>query len=419
MNRPVLSTVLLVLLTTLYSWKTLTTPIPPDQMWDRKYYLAMAEGDVSQVMSPLSKRVLHPAAAATIAKLTGRDVSTTFFYLTFFSLAVLTVAIARGLAQHTTHLRFALVPLLLTPYLVQIFSDYFMHDLFYAALLACFFLMLFSSRAWLAVPMLGLLFVTREATMLLSLILLVVYVMKRRYRYAAAVGVMTLVSMLISSHFGHQGLSNRHHLGELLYMVFKIAYNSARNLFGVNLWVDTFHPCTPVFHIALPSWIPAGAIQRIGFCAWNPWQPVETALSYLTIFGVGPLIGYVVLRRMGTEFFHRHCAALLACFLFGVFSYVLGPLLGPGGYRLMGYGWPAFWLAMPMIMTYYFRFTPRDLLFLLSIHMGLSWTTHWLTLIQWPFHLQYVLALALTLIGYRIAWTLLQRSYIRVVHQLP
>jgi len=45
--------------------------------------------------------------------------------------------------------------------------------------------------------------------------------------------------------------------------------------------------------------------------------------------------------------------------LYGLASFLIGPMLGASVNRLIGYGWPAFWLAVPFLASNY-RWFPEQ-----------------------------------------------------------
>jgi hypothetical protein len=372
-NRPIFAALILFLLVAAYSWKGLFAPIPEAQMWDRTYYLRLAEGDTADVIRPFTKRILHPKAARFLSDVTGWEIRDSFRILSFLSLFLISISLAVLWKKLTPFPSLGLLPVVFTPYLCQIFSDFLMHDLFFSALLSLFFLLLAFGRDWLSLPLLFLLFLTREATVLLAVFLGALSLYRRRFLFAVGLFAVLVAGFIASSHFASLGQPNKHQMGEALYMFSKVVYNFSANFLGINFWVNTYDHCVPFVEGQVPPWLPAGMIHFFGVCGFSIWQPVNTLVSYLTIFGIGPAALAFVLIRKRFSLFREGDLPLLLFLAYGLVSYLLGPFLGPGGYRLMGYGWPAFWLATPVLAGRYLSLDKKGSIRLVICHLILSW----------------------------------------------
>ena len=369
---PLVTALVLFALICLYSWSNLFVVLPKDQMWDRHQYLTMAEGHADVVVKPFTKRILHPLLAGFLSRSLDVPVRDSFFGLAFPLLAIL-IGSTIGILHKSSVPVWLAFPIIFSPYFSLIFSDFLMHDLLFSALAAFLFLLLVSGKHLAALGVLFLLFLTREATLLLSLLLVGLGLYRRRFVFAVMVAVVSVAGLWVVSRLSGHGLSNIHGLGEAPFMMAKFVYNFSANFLGVNLWVNTYHSCEPSVVWNVPPWMPAGMIRQAGFCSFDFLQPVHTFGRMFTIFGIGPGLAATLLVKRGRVFMRGADFWLLACLTFGLASFLLGPCLGPGGYRLMGYGSPAFALAGPVLLISFFCLSKRPAVEILVIHLVLTW----------------------------------------------
>jgi len=319
------------------SWKNFTQVTKPIE--DRLYYLKIAKGEQHEVISPFSKRVAHPLFAAAFSQIFKGDLRKSFQVISLLSLIVFLLAIT------LLYRRFQIAPPLIlftvSPYLVQIFYDYYMHDLFYGALLALF-LVLFSRSILSSFIFIPLLFIVRESTLLVSLVLFFVLLREKKYRDILIILGATAIGIVLSNFFAHAGLPNRYGFSEIFYMGSKIIYNTSLNFFGIELWNSSMNSCTPKVIFNLPFLV--GKINQIGYCAWHPINSLITLVQWLTIFGLLPSLLLKIKSRLSVVDSHK--TIIYFCLIYGFLSFVLGPMIGPGGFRLTGYGWPCFWVAI-------------------------------------------------------------------------
>lgn len=380
---------------------------PSSQMRDGRIYFKIAEGKVENIAKPFTKRILHPKLASLLSRTTSLSLKNSFFLISLSSLAVLFIALILMFKKTTSFSPALALPLFVVPYLSHIFVDYYMHDLFFSMVLSLFFLALVYRQFWLAIILLIPLFLAREATMLLCLVLLGVMLSGRKFKSLIAVGVVTVIGLMLSSYYGNMGLINRHGLGELFYMVSKVIFNSSGNFFGITLWADTFSfQCDPSFVFSVPEWLSLGSISQVGICSFNIWQPIITFNSWMTLFGLGPLVLFFLLWKKRKNLFKGNELWLNVCLIYGVIAFLIGPLLGPGGYRLMGYGWPAFWLAGPFLLRKYFVIDSKSALYLIVYHVLLSWVPYLIDRIHFGPRLDpgliFAFAVILSILGYRL-----------------
>jgi hypothetical protein len=145
-------------------------PKTPPLIADSTAYRSLALGRFGDVPGSISGRFLHPMCARFVSWVTSLSIDDAFFLVALIALAVLISTVAWILKQATGYGALVL-PLLLTPVLSnEMFRLYYCQDLFYAAVLSCFFLTLIKGRSWLALVILFFLCLTRESTILLALV---------------------------------------------------------------------------------------------------------------------------------------------------------------------------------------------------------------------------------------------------------
>jgi hypothetical protein len=188
---------------------------------------------------------------------------------------------------------------------------------------------------------------------------------------------MLLVSMLTQS-----ARPNIHEMGGVSYLVLKVVSNSAANLLGITLWSDTyaqtlphFYPEQPVWKMALPAVLSPGSISEIGIYRFEPWLPLRTLVMMLTTFGLLPFCLFYF-RGAGVSKLKELPMGVGIALVCGICFWLLGPLTGRSVDRLIGYGWPAFWVAVPVIaasLPKAYLINPRQAAWFWSGHLLLSW----------------------------------------------
>jgi len=356
-------------LITVIHWSRLTT-----LSWEGTYYYALAQKGPQQVERPYAGRFLHPLLARWISDVTGLDLDKSFTILGLVSLLILSIAVTWILSRWA-QAPWLVVPLLLTPASGQFISSFYHHDLFYAALLALLFLTLWRDQTWLlSFGILLALFLTRESTLLLSLCIIGVAWFKNRRKIIIPVAAASLLGLALASYVTRSSPANVHHMNNIVYLVLKIPFNFLQNVFGTKVWLNTFVKAEPpLFTIELPKWLPLGSVSAVGLCPWLPIFPLTTLFLFLTSFGIASL-----LMRDSLSKFRRRISTeippwLLLLIIYGLFSFFLTPLLGSSLSRYIGYGWPAFWLAAPVLAAKYYILPKNAVLRLILLHILVSW----------------------------------------------
>ena len=224
-----------------------------------------------------------------------------------------------------------------------------------------------------------LLYITRESTILLTLSVVLISVYKPNERkFALAVIGVTLIGVFVSSLAGRLGQTNIHAMSDLLYVGLKIPFNFLKNILGMQLWTNTFAAqlggaCKPVVTINLPAWLLIGSIRSIGVCPLDITYPLSTITSLLTTFGIAPTILIYSLRMNFRRILENSPFWLIVALTYGMISFFVGTSVGASVDRLIGYGWPSFWIATPVISLQYCLNNQKPSHKLLLFHVLACW----------------------------------------------
>ena len=343
---------------------------------DYDSYASIAQGRMSEVMKPFANRVLAASVVRAVTAATGLSTEQGFAVVGLLSLFCIAACIAAVLNSTTKQPAFVFA-LLLIPWLLDLFREYYLPDLPHAALAAAYFLLLVKGRYWESVVLVLLMQLTREATVLLAAVAVVVLIRDGRWKPALASAGAVAAAMAVVAYATHDAHPNVHHINTVLYLVLKVPFNIAKNLFGVILWTDSLadKELLPVWTMDLPSWLQTGSIHKIGYYALDPEPPMVMLWSFLTLFGVVPILLTRELRlrwkrRVGAGILQPWAQIALA---YGLISFFIGPALGASARRLIGYGWPAFLLAGPLLLAGSYRFDKRTAVGLLIVHVLACW----------------------------------------------
>jgi len=166
---------------------------------DAGQYRLLALGQHGAVPAPFSARILGPAMAGWLGRVTGLGVDTGFLLLGIVCLIAL-LGLMAGLLWSWRAPLVVSAAIFLMPFWVDIFHDYYLPDLLHAALLAALLLFLLSGYTSLAFVLLFPAYLARESTLLVAGCL--VFACWRRIRLRPAlVGALAILSAgLISRH---------------------------------------------------------------------------------------------------------------------------------------------------------------------------------------------------------------------------
>jgi hypothetical protein len=343
---------------------------------DYDQYAIIAQGRMSEVIKPFANRVLAANLVHEVTAATGLSTEQGFAVIGLLSLFGIAACTAAVLNSYTKQPAFVFA-LLLIPWTLDLFREYYLPDLPHAALAAIYFLLLYNGRYWESVALLLLMQLTREATLLLAAVAVVVLIRDGRWKPALASAGAVVAAMAVVGYATRDAQPNLHHINSGLYLVLKVPFNISRNVFGVMLWTDSLgdKELPTVWAMDLPSWLQRGNIHKIEYCGLDPVNPMTTLMSFLTLFGVVPVL---VIRELWLRWKRRVSGGVLQPWVkialaYGLVSFFAGPALGASVRRLVGYGWPAFLLAGALLLAGSYHFNRRAAVGLLIIQVLACW----------------------------------------------
>lgn len=326
---------------------------------DSRYYLAVAEGRIAEVPDPFTKRVLYPWVVKYTAQVTGMSIETSFAVCGNLAFIVLVVTLLPMIQRYVCS-QWVTIVLFVTMTSLILAREIQLPDLLHASLLAVFLALLLKQRLYASLVILAFLQLTRESTILVTFFFVILTLAKKRWKVACLALAITVGGLGVAGKVSEQGLPNIHRLNPIVYLAAKVPFNFAKNVLGIELWADTFvknrpetFPDEPLFRMKPPSWLPAGSIQEVGIYKFNPSKPLNTLVQLLTIFGVLPtlVLPFLFRRTTWAPTDESSQFVLPLAVSYGMMSYLLAPCLGASIARLIGYGWPCFWVAVPMLIA--------------------------------------------------------------------
>jgi len=218
------------------------------------------------------------------------------------------------------------------------------------AILSIYLTMIFSNKQLIGSVVLFILFMTRETTIFLGITVLIIsFIYNRRNQLVFTSIAMTLGLsgvMMLNKFSG----SNIWGLSETLYLLFKIPYATLRNLAGINLVTNVVTFCEPVWKINLPQSLQFGGINTVGICRWEPEQILSTISFSLIEFGIGPTILMAYFKKCRSSLADKD-DWLKVAFFYGLIIFLVSYIISIDKARVIGYGWPLYWLAIPVLLT--------------------------------------------------------------------
>jgi hypothetical protein len=351
----------------------------PDAVYapDAGQYRLLALGERAAVPPPFSARILGPAMAGWLGRVTGFGVDTGFLLLGIACLVAL-IALITGIlwSWRTPVVIFAAI--FLMPFWVDIFHDYYLPDLLHATILAAILLCLLQGQTWLALLLLLPAYLARESTLLVALCLILAGWRRIPLR-PALIGIFAIFGgILVSRHYGQTAAASVHGVSGGAYILGKLFWSFCRNVLGLPLWSNTLPECSPIWVAALPQGFHFGAIRAVGLCSPSLWGPARILLAWFGIFGIGPAISLVLWRKMLPSTLSSGGTAGLVlvlrfCIVYGVISILVTPLLGASADRLVEYGWPYYFVALPWFLRGSYDFRGLRPVLVLLLHLLTCW----------------------------------------------
>jgi hypothetical protein len=199
-------------------------------------------------------------------------------------------------------------------------------------------------------------YLARESTLLIVMVAVPVlwWLVGRACALTQAAGAA--VGMAASKFAARHALDNAHQLNDTLYMIGKIPFNLARNIFGIAPWTNTLPVGTPLHVWNVPHWLHLGGIHQVGWSGFDARYLVYYPNTLLTSFGLGSCIVLVLLLcEPLRELLPRDEPYLCIAAIYGGTAFVLAPMMGTAMPRLMDYGWPLFFVYLPVMIPRLWR----------------------------------------------------------------
>jgi hypothetical protein len=280
--------------------------------------------------------------------------------------------------------------------------------MFYAALLAVFFL-LFRGNVYWGLAVLFALHLTRESTIVLTFALVAAALIKNRRMLAALAAVVGAGGWATAAHFVTVG--NKHGLSTALFDLLKIGYNFAGNILGMVFWTDTNAAtthCLPTWTMPVPRSWHLGAVHQIGFCGFEPHYVLHTWLVMACAFGILPVVFLRSLRpHLWLKLRYTDLPALVAI-VYGALTFLLVPLIGTNGTleRYVVYAWPIFVFGTLPVLRRIASQDPRRAAALCCLNLVCSWAPVAASAWDVGWEPAIVLVLLLAALGYGLAYHL-------------
>ncbi len=346
---------------------------------DAGQYRLLALGQRDAVPAPFSARILGPATAGWLGRVTGLGVDTGFLLLGIICLVAL-IALVAGLLWSWRAPIAIFAGVFLMPFWVDIFHDYYLPDLLHAAILAAILLCLLFGHTGLALLLLFPAYLARESTLLLALCL--IFACWRRIPLrSAGIGVLAMgAGVLVSRHYGQSGPPSVHGLSGGAYILGKLFWSFFKNVLGLPLWSNTLPECNPIWVTALPR--PLGAIRADRSVPACPLGARPPAARLVWHFRDRPGAGGCSVAEDGSSTLRSGAGSELTpgmvivfrfCIVYGVISILMTPLLGASADRLVEYGWPFYFVVLPWFIFAWCDFRGIRSAWILLLHLLTCW----------------------------------------------
>jgi hypothetical protein len=339
-----------------------------------KDYVAIANFNYADVSGYYGARVLHPLVVRVVANIARRPVDAQVFrWVSVASLIALFLFLAFYYVAEFSWAPWLFLFLAATATLVDEYRNYYWHDLFYTALCALFFLALRMNR-WVSLPILLMLYMTRESTILLVSVLVVVALLRRQWGFALSVLLVGVAGMKATSTLIAHAMPNKHGISMLTLDALKLPFNFAFNICGLEFWTNTNAPTldAPRWIANLPGWLHLGNIRQVGYSGFQAARPLRLLVLMCSAFGILPALVIRAVTRGGVRLLQIRFDCAIA-FAYGALMFVLAPLVGTLPSRYILYSWPIFWIFAVGLLGETATNARRRIEFVL-LSLAASWT---------------------------------------------
>ncbi len=315
---------------------------------DARFYLGIATGDYSQVMQPFALRQLGAISAAALGHLLHSSVEEGFVLEGIFSLVTLLMVVYTVLFRSSAP-SWLPAAIAFLPFWPMLMKEMVLPDLWYSALLALLLLLLKNERMLAASLMMFPLMLSRESTSLTLACFLAAGWRWLSWRDKSVAVTSALAGAMVVKHLALHAQPNLEHLPEAIYMLAKVPWNFADNVLGLVPWSNVNQSFCSV-----PAWklpVHFGSVQAIGICGVSSLGWMKITLTMLNEFGLLPLLTAFLWwrHRKISECANQSNVLLRFTLLYGAASLALAPMLGTWINRMVGYAWPLYLVALPLL----------------------------------------------------------------------
>jgi hypothetical protein len=311
---------------------------------DARFYLSLATGDYSEVMQPFASRQLGALLVTGLMRLLHCSVERGFLLEGTFSIVVMLV-VTYFFSFKSAAPRWLLFAIAFVPFWSGLLQDLVLPDLWYSALLAVLLLLLEGEHLLAASLMMFPLMLSRESTSLTLVCFLLAAWKRLRWTDRAVAVIATIAGSIVVKHLAARAQPNTEHLPESIYMLAKVPWNFLRNVLGLAPWSNVNTQFCPVPRWQLP--VHLGPVHAIGVCGFSSIGWISISEAGLTEFGLLPLL--VAFLWWRTRKLAKPNVLLRFALVYGAASILLAPVLGTWFTRLIGYAWPIFFVALPLL----------------------------------------------------------------------
>jgi hypothetical protein len=344
-------------------------PYLSDLSADAEWYIMLAEGNVSKVNSPFSSRVLMPYISRLLSSSLGINIGASFLIVNILCLSVFLYTF-KNIYESLTSNYYIYTPFVLSPILVYTFESYYLPDLFFFTALLLSVVFLTNNNIYLYILSLLVLFATRGAsTILVAVFIVLLCYIKNDMRLLYGTVFASIIGLAGSSLLGARGAGNPHNMNSIAYVLGKLPFNFLKNYGGLSISTNTLGGPkeSMLLTVNFPKFLPTGSVRELYIYDFSFDRIVSTMVTLLSIFGVLPTLLLSDLRRYGGNIFTSTPIFFGFSLSYGLVSFLVAPCLGASVFRLVGYGWPAFWIAACLLISFHYTSQNKRWFILISI----------------------------------------------------
>jgi hypothetical protein len=356
---------------------------------DNGYYIKVSQSQ--PVRRPFSVRVLYPKIASSIMDISKLSIRSSFVVANSLALLLFLLSITYLIKDITSYAYLAL-PILINPFILRSFQEAYLPDLFFAALVGLFFVLIYRSFFKLSLFVLLLIFVTRDDAILLFLSIILVGVYLSRWKMALSVLLVMIIGLIINSISARSGLPSPANINSFIFYLIRIPSNLFYNISGIPIWSNIYADiCHPLIKLNLPTWLPFGNLHSIGICPPNITTPLRNLAFLLTTLGVLPSLLFYDLINNFTRIMRTTPSYILIALIYGTISFASAILLSMDIMRHAGQGWTACWFAMLALLPLHYKIDKPFVYRIALINLIVSWVPWMLLLhrVKPTFHYQF------------------------------